>query len=105
MNGVEPLRGRSTLAPWRCRTSESPPCRDRQRRVDVASDPPVPSRVQRTESIASTAYILLRASPSVAQFGRLKPLNLIECACGHFNPNSTNLTDRSEEHTSELQSL
>src|ERR1035437_6970268 len=96
MNGVEPLRGRSILAPGRCRRSESPPCRGRQRRVGVASDLPVPSRVQRRESIARVAYILLEGRkpvPQFAQFGRLNPLNLIECACGHFNPNSTILTD------------
>src|ERR1035437_2443693 len=96
MNGVEPLRGRSILAPGRCRRSESPPCRGRQRRVGVASDLPVPSRVQRRESIARVAYILLEGRkpvPQFAQFGRLDPLNLIECACGHFNPNSTILTD------------
>src|ERR1035441_10173844 len=87
MNGVERLRERSILATWRCRRSESPPCRGRQRRVGVASDLPAPSRVQRRESIARVASILLEGRKPVlqfAQFTRLNPLNLIEGAFGHF---------------------
>ena len=60
-NGVAPRRGRSALAPGRCRRSESPLCQGPQPSVGAASGLPGPSPLRRQRNNSTTERVPIPA--------------------------------------------